>query len=288
MKFPWDKYEELPASRKNTLQVFITNRCQMRCAGCFARNIMTDDQDITLQEYEHAVAKFKLLKDGQQINLIGGEPLLHPLINDFLHFNKQVGLKTTIYTNGMLLENVHFHWNENWEDVKLRVSIYCKSGGLKPVEAIPMISRKIEFCYMVGAKTTVTDLLESAAYIEKNFNCNVFFISSIRELDNPRHEFFDDTEMTMNLLKYKELVHEFLYGYKGNMEIHISKRGMFESTKTPAECHCRFANYFIGGKIIQCPYDIVNQKFQSGYDFGQRPCQHNSTCLMSKIIVRRK
>ena len=141
---------------------------------------------------------------------------------------------------------------------------------------------------MVSRNTTAEELIESANYIEENYNSKVFFISSIRELDNLRKEFFDDTDLTMNLLNYKEIVHKFLQFYKGGMEIHISKRGVFESTKTLAEHKCRFANYFIGGKIIQCPYDAVNLKFQKDYQFNSRNCQQNNTCLMSKIILKRK
>ena len=141
---------------------------------------------------------------------------------------------------------------------------------------------------MVSKKTTVEGLLKSASYLEDNFDSKVFFISSIRELDNPRKEFFDDTKICMPLFQYKELVHEFLDKYNGNMSIHISKRGVFESTKTLPDTKCNFANYFIGGKIVQCPYDVVNLKFQKGYEFGKRNCQQNNTCLMSKIILKRK
>jgi organic radical activating enzyme len=282
MKFPWDKYVELEAKRKNTLQIFITNRCQLSCKGCFARNMMKDDQDISIEEYVDVVDRFKIDKDGYQINLIGGEPLLHPEIANLININGAYDLKTTIYTNGILLDKI------NTEDAKIRVSVYCKSGGLKATDKIPLTDKEVEFCYMVSSKTTLEDLVESANMIEKNFNCKVFFISSIRELDNERKEFFDDTEMTMNLLKYKELVHNFLNEYDGQMEIHISKRGVFESTLTVADNKCRFANYFIGGNIIQCPYDIVNQKVQRDYEFNKRYCQQSSSCLMSKIIVRRK
>jgi hypothetical protein len=140
---------------------------------------------------------------------------------------------------------------------------------------------------MVSRKTTVDELIETASYIEDNYNCGVFFISSLRELDNPRQEFFDDTEMTMPVIQYKELVHQFLDRYEGNMEIHISKRGVFESLVNTAGNLCRFANYFIGGQIIQCPYDIINRKFQDDYEFDKRFCQHNNCCLMSKIKLRR-
>ena len=146
----------------------------------------------------------------------------------------------------------------------------------------------IEVCFMVSSTTTDDELLSTAMEVERDFGSKVFFISSIRELDNPRQEFFDDTELSMPILRYKELVHTFLDDYDGDMEIHISKRGVFESTTRIAENKCRFANYLIGGKIIQCPYDLVNLKYQDDYEFGVRYCQHNNTCLMSKIIVRRK
>lgn len=282
--FPWDQYEEMPLERRNTLQVFITNRCNLKCEGCFARKVMVDNRDISLEEYEKVIVEF-LKKGGKQINLLGGEPLLHPKLEDLVAINKSQGIKTTIYTNGYLLKNYE---PEDFGEAKLRVSIYCKQGGIKSTLGVPKTNIPSDANFMVSSKTTLEQLLESADCAEKYHNCGVFFISSIRELDNERKEFFDDTEMTMPVLKYKELVHNFLREYQGDMDIHVSKRGVFESTTTLADNKCRFANYFIGGKIIQCPYDVVNLKFQKDYEFNKRNCQHNNTCLMSKVIYRRK
>lgn len=279
MRFPWHKYEELPLSRRNTLQIFITNRCNLRCDGCFARNIMEDDCDISLSEYASVIEQ-AIRKGGEQINLLGGEPLIHPKIGEIIRINREKGLKTTIYTNG------HFIRRFNAEDLpgaKLRVSLYCKTGKTKALKNLPKTGLPIEICFMVSRDTTVEELLRVADDLEKNYNCKVFFISSIRELDNPNNEFFEDTAITMPLLDYKRLIHEFLWRYNGRMEIHISKRGVFESSQTLPDTHCRFANYFIGGGIIQCPYDVVNLKFQADYCFGKRSCQQNNTCLMSKI-----
>ena len=141
---------------------------------------------------------------------------------------------------------------------------------------------------MISKKTTLNELIDCAKYAEENYDSKVFFIFSMRELDNPRKEFFDDTKNTMNVLEYKELVHDFLDRYEGDMKIHISKRGVFESTKTLADNKCRFANYFIGGQIIQCPYDVVNSEFQKDYTFESRYCKQNNSCLMSKIILKKK
>ncbi len=284
MLFPWARYEEIPSIRKNTLQIFITNRCNLNCYGCFARKIMKKKIDISLSEYKKILLNF-LEKGGKQINLIGGEPLLHPDLREILQLNRLYRIKTTIYTNGYFLNN---YTSTDFKDVKIRISLYCKNGKLKSLRQLPKTDKPIEICYMISKKTTVNELIECANYIEKEYNCNIFFISSLRELDNPSHEFFEDTSLTMNVLEYKRVVHDFLNSYNGRMEIHISKRGVFESTKTLAGNRCKFANYFIGGKIIQCPYDIINLKFQKDYCFDSRNCQHNNSCLMSKIILRRR
>lgn len=284
MLFPWHKYEEVASERKNTLQIFVTNRCNLKCEGCFARFAMKDNLDIGIEEYAHAVSDF-LRKDGKQINLLGGEPLLHPHLREMLDVNRKGKIKTTVYTNGFLLDR---YAKEDFDGIKLRVSLYCESGKVKSAKDLPKTDIPIDVCYMVSKNTSLEDMLNAASYIEQNHACEVFFISSIRELDNKEKEFFRDTGLTMNLFDYKSLVHEFLMAYEGNMEIHISKRGVFESTKTLTGNKCRFANYFIGGKIIQCPYDVVNLKFQKDYAFDSRYCQQNSSCLMSKIVLKRK
>lgn len=284
MKFPWDKYEEIPIERRNTLQVFITNRCNLSCLGCFARKIMFGpEKDISVDEYEKVVHAF-IDKKGIQINLLGGEPLLHPDLKQILTMNRFGGIKTTIYTNGLLLDK---YFSEDFDSVKLRVSVYSYDGKNKSIKSIKT-NFSIDINYMISKETTMDDLLQASNYSEHELNCKVFFISSIRELDNENKEFFEDTDLTMPLFEYKSLVHNFLNEYNGNMDIHISKRGVFESTVSPCYNKCSFANYFIGGKIIQCPYDVVNLKYQNDYEFNIRYCQNNSTCLMSKVIYRKR
>lgn len=284
MQFPWYKYNELPLSKRNTLQVFITNRCNLRCEGCFARKVMLDQPegalgygvDISEREYTKAI-QHAIYRGAKQINILGGEPFLHAYLSRFCGYNKASGLKTTIYTNGTLLDR--------WFDLhgaKIRVSIYGLDGdkGMTNLSNL-QVKHPFDANFMVRAGTTVEEMLEVAGISEEKYKCNVFFIFSMRECDCG--DFFSDTERTMPVLQYKELVHKFLYGYSGKMEIHISKRGVFESTLDLPHRHCKFANYLIGGKIIQCPYDVVNLKYQSDYEFGVRDCQQNNTCLMSKI-----
>ncbi len=286
MRFPWNKYIELPLESRNTLQVFITNKCNLRCTGCFARKVMGDNnQNISLDEYERVIIDF-IQKEGKQINLLGGEPLLHPELREILEINKKYGLKTTIYTNGTAFNG---YLPSEFKGVKLRVSIYSyfNEDSSKACLEIPD-GFNFDGNFMVSATTRLNELLNSAARCEDFYGCKVFFISSLRELDNDRQEFFDDTDLTMPVVQYKELVHRFLDVYEGNLDIHVSKRGVFESTTSIACKKCHFSNYFIGNRIIQCPYDVVNLKYQDNYEFNERDCQQNSTCLMSKVIYRKK
>ncbi len=281
MFFPWYKYEEVELQRRNTLQIFITNRCDLSCSGCFVKK-MKGSQDISVTEYTEVIEKAES-KGVKQINIIGGEPLLHPDLPTFVDINNYKMLSTTIYTNGLLLDSCK---DVDLYCTKIRIGVHNLQSGYKPITDLPKTDIPFDLCYMIGRDTTKIDLLESVKILEGSYDCNTFFISSIRELDNHSKDFFTDTNLTKPVLHYKELVHEFLQINESKMNIHISKRGVFESTKTLPDNKCRFANYFIGGKIIQCPFDIVNMKFQKDYFFNNSYCKQNNTCLMSKIKLR--
>ena len=288
MKFPWHRYEELPLTRRNTLQIFITDMCNLKCTGCFVRKVTGESlpPHMPIDEFksviDQASSKF------WQINLLGGEPLLHPHLPELIQICKEANLNVTVYTNGYFVDTCG---KDSLKDAKLRVSLYSYDGEYKSAKSLPKHDHKIDANFMVSSSSTLDDMI-AASYQMEAFNCKVFFISSIRELDNPNQEFFEDTELTMPVLQYKRLVHRFLNKYDGRMDIHISKRGVFESTVSLPSNTCNFSNYFIGGRVIHCPYDVVNLKFSdispSEHMKRKRNCQHNNTCLMSKVIYRPK
>lgn len=284
MIFPWNRFEELPLHRRNTLQIFITGKCNLNCEGCFARKLAP--VDIGYDEYCKVIATAKD-QGVEQINLIGGEPFIHSKLRKFVELNAFNSLRTTVYTNGSFLPREY----EDWMNCcKFRVGLHHNEGKTKSVDALPHTEVPIEVCFMISRTTRLNDLRLAAYRLERNWDCRVFFISSLREMDNLAKDFFVDTTLTMPLLWYKKMVHGFLETYYGDMDVHISKRGVFESTVTLPDCHCRFANYIPGGKYIQCPYDLVNENYQDTYTWGSNApfCHQNNTCLMSKIIVRRR
>jgi len=288
MKWNWNKWEEQPLERRNTLQLFITSKCQCSCEGCFAEDWMNQCKKpyISKEQVRNILDDFEE-KGGKQVNILGGEPLLHPEIGPILYYIKGRKFKVTLYTNGIGIDKFP---SGTFDGIKIRQSIYTLKGEDKPVTSLSK-NHEVEANFMVTRQTKLNEILLSAYHAEGE-GCTVFFIYSFRDLngkENPPQEFFcDDARQCMPVIHYKQLVHDFLEHYNGWMDIHISKRGVFESTKTLPDTKCRFVNVFSDNKIIQCPYDVTNEKYQNDYEFGTRNCQHNNTCLMSKIILKRK
>jgi molybdenum cofactor biosynthesis enzyme MoaA len=90
-----------PRTRK--LTVAITAYCNLRCVGCrYGRDFMPGSQ-MSLQMVQD------LLADGraagvETVRLYGGEPLLHPDLPAMVSTATQLGLRTYVTTNGILLE----------------------------------------------------------------------------------------------------------------------------------------------------------------------------------------
>lgn len=91
--------------RSHVLQLHITHLCNLRCTHCYQENY-TDHMKPTLfnkvlEEYtEFVEGKY----DQVQINLTGGEPLIHPMFFDFAKEVKAKGYRLGILTNGTLID----------------------------------------------------------------------------------------------------------------------------------------------------------------------------------------
>lgn len=92
--------------------IALTSRCNLSCKYCFASDLVeSGEDDITMEGFIKAL-EFSL-PDGE-VGLIGGEPLLHKNINDFLKIlnNTPEIRRVTLFTNGIYLnklkrENIH-------------------------------------------------------------------------------------------------------------------------------------------------------------------------------------
>lgn len=94
--------------------IILTEYCNLKCPYCFAQTMInesTDFKNITLEQLDN-ILNWLLPTASQQdfnIGIIGGEPTLHPQFNEILNrinsFNSFTNSHTTIFTNGLTIEN---------------------------------------------------------------------------------------------------------------------------------------------------------------------------------------
>ena len=96
--------------RKRALEYIeydIVGHCNLNCKGCsHFSNIICDNSFVTLESYEKDLRRMKeLFSYIARIKILGGEPLLHPQLNEIIKITREVLPKATIdiVTNGLLI-----------------------------------------------------------------------------------------------------------------------------------------------------------------------------------------
>lgn len=81
--------------------VEITNVCNLRCSFCHGHS--RTPKQMTREEFAHVLSQLEGVTRYVYYHLMG-EPLLHPLLPEFLTMAKEKGFHSVITTNGTLLE----------------------------------------------------------------------------------------------------------------------------------------------------------------------------------------
>jgi MoaA/NifB/PqqE/SkfB family radical SAM enzyme len=271
-------WEEIPVKPINTLQLFITNKCNLRCRACFYAHCL-GTKNLSFNKYKKIVLRYKDFVG--KINILGGEPTLHEDLIKMILFNQEIGLKTTIYTNGV---NINKLDNINLNNVNVRVGVHGAHTSKKPLINVKRTSVPIIIVYMLRHDNI--NELNQAALMAEEFNCKEFYISSIRDIAGTGN-YWKDNENTIPLNEYVRIVQEFINNYSGKLKkIHISCRGVIKSMNNELINHCRFGNTFPNNKKINCPLDISLNKFTNKL-FNNRICNKNNECLLKKIVLKK-
>lgn len=280
LNYKSDIWEEIVPVPKNTLQLFITNKCNLRCKGCFYKHKLNQDE-MSFSEYQTYINAY--LPTAEKIILLGGEPTLHPDLPRMIACNQNCRLPTTIYTNG---SNLKILEDLDLTNVEVRVGIYGAYKSEKPLINIPKPFFPITMVYMLR-KDNVCELLEASKLLQ-DYNCRKFYVSSIRDIAQT-HDFWKDTEETISPYSYAEIINIFINDYQGDLsEIHLARRGVLETELTTDEVKtCRFGNIFPDGEKIICPLDISNRITVPELKFNSVPCNKKG-CLLQKIVLKHK
>lgn len=248
LKFDSSVWDLKPCVFVPTLQLFITNRCNTRCAECFMKKRIGCG-DMSLDTYKAHVQKY--LPQIKKIILMGGEPTLHKDIIPMLEYNKELGLRTTIYTNGFCLDRI-----DGYSDyATIRVGVVGIENCEKPLNRVRIPKGFKAECTLMLRQNNKHLIYDVAAKSEE-LGFTKYFMSSMVDI----HEsagYWDTAESCLSHDAYFDVVQDFVHKYSGGMkEIQVSIRGRMAA---PGGEHntCRFLNIFPNGEQVVCPFDIA-------------------------------
>ena len=85
----------------NSLSFAITNQCNLKCSFC-SRDAQSISNHMSKDVIEYIIEEALEFSDLKVVNLSGGEPLLHPDLDNILKTIFDRNLEIRINTNGML------------------------------------------------------------------------------------------------------------------------------------------------------------------------------------------
>jgi len=87
-----------------TLMLSVTEKCQGRCARCAVRRQgPSSEPELSDEEIKKLLAEISRL-GAREVSFFGGEPLLRPGLPGLVRSARELGLRATLTTNGLLLD----------------------------------------------------------------------------------------------------------------------------------------------------------------------------------------
>ena len=113
------------------LEVHVVNHCNLNCAACAHFSNICEPFFLDLSQFEKDVFEITKKIKYELINILGGEPLLHPQISEFFYSLRNICPDTilTLTTNGILLPTMDekFWQSMSENNVAIRYSFYPKT-----------------------------------------------------------------------------------------------------------------------------------------------------------------
>ena len=88
-------------SRSNSLHLYLTNACNLRCPHCYMNADIKNENELSLEEIINLTKEFKL-SGGDKIILSGGEVLMRPDFSEIVKKCGELMLEVEVLTNGIL------------------------------------------------------------------------------------------------------------------------------------------------------------------------------------------
>jgi hypothetical protein len=151
------------------LEYHITDHCNLRCDHCCSYSPILKKWLADPDDFRRDLTAVRRVVQPQFLKIVGGEPLLHPQLEELLAIahELQVGARIQLTTNGLLLANLS---PRSWDCIQmLSVSLYPEPA--LPKELIRDVAREaarrgVEVSWKVQDRFTCLDRPRLATYYE--------------------------------------------------------------------------------------------------------------------------
>lgn len=109
------------------IQFFPTLRCNLNCIFCFNKGLPATD-NVTIGDFEKIISVLKK-SDIKTIDILGGEPSLHPYLIDLVEIINRYRMKTNISSNGTDSRLLNL-LSERYDKKFLKIGISLNSDGV--------------------------------------------------------------------------------------------------------------------------------------------------------------
>lgn len=240
----------------NKVNIIITHKCNLQCKHCYmsAGNSDYEDLEKIFESFKSIIIKLK--KSGvKEVMLTGGECTTSPIFLKILDYCKQLDIKTSIFTNGMILNtkicDYVDDYNLSLDGLKayhnsLRGNKNSYDNVLRAIKILKEHNKNITVQMTVTSLNVfqiidVTKLLYQLGIKKINLCC---LLDDGRSIDN-------NLDSNIDILKFKKIVKETYKKTGYNIAIHTN---IFDDFS---------ANTFLKSKSITFPLwiDLVNNSF---------------------------
>lgn len=298
LKLNTKKWNEANYGRYHkTLLLFVTNKCNLNCKTCFNKISLGNSEEMSFEYVKKVVDNNPLV---EKYDIMGGEPLMHPQIDQILAYLDMKNKKIGLYTNGLLLDKLKI----SYKNLKLNLSFHSISSAdpsLKPIEGIVDKILKfqdiypIKICYLI-TKSNASELYKFAEYVEKKFKKIIKL--TIGALRDEADYWNNDSGNILPLENYIEIMKDFLRNYMGNLNIDFFTEGVLFTDGLPRsqpDQINRFKCIFPNNKFTECLYDVgVDKKIEFDPELPIKFCDYErcprydiQNCLTDKIKLIR-
>lgn len=166
----------------------IIQKCPNNCLFCSSESNFDKCNIVDFSTFKKTINHFISLGGIEEISFSGGEPMLHPNIYDMIEFCSKLGIKTTLYTSGIVTRTEHSQSDNqyiqrilnqlgNFRDISIDEFKRLESCGLSKVVFDLQASEVDAYNELMGTRNNMPLLLKTILHASYcSFDKSIHFI----------------------------------------------------------------------------------------------------------------